>query len=105
MQKIPSEFIEPYLTKFLMSKLESLHYGLITVERFKSDLMGVDSFIGMFGGIHSSITTSNLYYGLCRNSDDRIIEIANETFELLGQLVMVGATNKALDSFNFQMSK
>lgn len=29
MQKIPSEFIEPYLKQFLMSKLESLHCGLI----------------------------------------------------------------------------
>lgn len=28
-----------------------------------------------------------------------------QLFELLGQLVMVGATNKALDSFNLQMSK
>lgn len=83
MQKIPSEFIEPYLTKFLMSKLESLHYGLITIEKFKSDLMGVDSFIGMFGGIHSSIATSNLYFGLCSKSDERIMEIANETFKRL----------------------
>lgn len=83
MQKIPSEFIEPYLTKFLMSKLESLHYGLITVERFKSDLMGVDSFIGMFGGVHSVLATSNLYFGLCSKSDESIIEIANETFKRL----------------------
>ncbi len=80
MQKIPSEFIEPYLKQFLLNKLESLHYGLITIERFKSDLMGVDSFIGFCGGVHSVIATSNLYSGLCRQSDDRIIEIANKTF-------------------------
>ena len=79
--KIPSEFIEPYLKDFLMAKLESLYYGQITVDKFKSDLMGVDSFISMFGGLHSTIATSNLYYGLCRNTDERIIELADKTFK------------------------
>lgn len=63
-----------------MFKLESLHYEFITIERFRSDLMGVDSFIGFCGGIHSVIATTNMYSRLCSKSDEEIIKIVNEVF-------------------------
>lgn len=81
LNKIPSELLEPWLKEYLMMKLESLLHNLISIEQFKSDLLEVDSFITFAGGIHSSITTTNIFYGLCSKSDEEIFEIVNKTFK------------------------
>ena len=67
--KIPSELLEPWLKEFLMMKMEMVFYNLISIEQFKSDLMGVWSFIGFAGGVHASLATTNIYYGLSSKPD------------------------------------
>lgn len=79
--KIPSELIEPYLIKFLMIQIESVALGLISPEKAKEYLKGVEYFASAFGDIHSSLATSNIYGKFIRLSDKQIKEIAKEIYD------------------------
>ena len=77
--KIPSEYIEPYLQKFLVFQIESVGTGLITPAQAREYLKGVDYFAGAFCGLHASLATSNEYKKFMNMSDEKMIEICQET--------------------------
>lgn len=67
--EIPSEFIEPYLQRFLSIQIESCACG-VSPEDIRSNLKGVQFFISCFGAIHSRYAVNNEY--------DRMIRLSNE---------------------------
>ena len=77
---IPSEYIEPYVVKFISSHLESIALGCMSPKQMKADLRGVEHFISMFGGIHSRLATSNNYYDMLRLNDDDLLDICRESY-------------------------
>ncbi len=79
--KIPSEFIEPYLQKFLMENIEGVAMGLYTPNEARNSLKGVEHFISSFGGIHSRYATSNMYGKFYRLTDEEMIKICRNTFK------------------------
>ena len=89
MPKIPSELIEPYLKQWLMVQLEYLAYGCYRkkdidptgIKHFRTSLEAVMSFNSHFGGLHSTIATSNIYgETLWGKSDEQLIKIADDLF-------------------------
>lgn len=78
--EIPSEFIEPYIRGFLMIRLEALYYGFDTPDEFRSQLKGVERFVNYCCGIHARIATGNIFDGITRVSDEKLMEIVKQTF-------------------------
>ena len=76
--EIPSEFIEPYLKRFLMIQIESVGSGFDSPEKARQTLKGVDYFISCFGGLHSRIATSNEYDRFIKLSDEEMISICKK---------------------------
>jgi len=81
-QEIPSEFIEPYLQRFLMSGLEGIAYGITDPQTFKDQLHSLESFVDMFCGIHSRYAMTNERRRIRRLSNDELIQIAKATFNI-----------------------
>lgn len=79
--KINSEFIEPYLKRFLIQIIESVAIGLTTPEEARNDPRGVNYFIGSFGSLHANIATNNEYNRFISLSDEQMIEICKEVFK------------------------
>jgi hypothetical protein len=77
--EIPSEYIEPYLTKYFGYIIDCVGHGLKTPEEARQDLLGVERFISMFGGIHSRLAISNEYYRIYAMSDEKFLELCKET--------------------------
>lgn len=77
--KIPSDFIEPYLKRFLSIQIESVGFGLTSPEEARNYLSGVGYFVSCFCGVHASIATQNEYGKFCRLTDDKMIEICKNT--------------------------
>lgn len=78
--KIDSEFIEPYLKRWLMMELESLHYGFITPEEVKESLKWMDRFASRFCGIHAVYAAMNECNKINRLSNEQLTSIANSVF-------------------------
>jgi len=79
--KIPSEFIEPYLKRFMMMALEELAYFNTPVSEVKARLNGVRYFISCYAGIHANLATNNEYFRFCDIPDDELKRIAKEVFK------------------------
>lgn len=77
--EIPSEFIEPYLVKYFGYIIDSVGHGLKKPAEAKQDLLGVERFISMFGGIHSRLAISNEYYRIYAMSDEQFQKFCKET--------------------------
>ena len=75
--EIPSEFIEPYLKRFLMIQTEGVAMGR-TPEQARAALNGVEYFISCFGGIHSRLATMNEYYRFSKLPDEEMISICKK---------------------------
>jgi hypothetical protein len=75
LNEIPSEFIEPYLVRFLGMNIDAIAMGLQTPEETRNYLKGVECFISYFGGIHCRIATSNQYNKFVNLSDDEMIKL------------------------------
>lgn len=73
--KIPSEFIEPYLIRFLSIQIESVAFGLISPDEARKNLAGVEYFVTCFCGVHANIATGYKYGRFCRLTDEHMIEI------------------------------
>lgn len=79
--KIPSEFIEPYLQRFLMLALEEIAYFNTPISEIKARLNGVRYFISCYGGIHSELAVNNQYLKFCAIPDDKLKQIAKDIFK------------------------
>ena len=88
--EIPSEFIEPYLAKFMGSMVEfvagarteeqqkELDFGW-TVAEIKQWVKGVEVFVSMTCGLHAKTFMSNAYYNMWKNiPDDKLLEICKQ---------------------------
>lgn len=78
--KIPSEYLNPYLQRFLMSKLECVAMGYNTADEAKAELKVIDCFVSMFGGIHSRYAMMNEYNRINDISNEDLIKIAKSIF-------------------------
>lgn len=73
--EIPSEFIEPYLAKYVGYIIDCIGNGVKTPAEAKEDLLGVERFISMFGGLHSRMACTNQYFRIISMPDDVLLEI------------------------------
>ena len=79
--EIPSEYIEPYLQRWLMMELESLSFGLTPPEQIKESMKWMSRFAARFCGIHARIAASNEEYKISRLSNEELIRISKEVFD------------------------
>lgn len=79
--KIPSEFIEPYLLRFLSLQIESVGFGLMSPDEARRLLSGVEYFATCFCGVHASLAISNEYGKFCRLTDEQMIEICKKVIK------------------------
>jgi len=84
LDEIPSEYLEPYLIAFLTAVIEGVGCGWTTPSQARADLMGLERFVSLFGGLHSRLATSNKYRDFCNMSDEDMIKICKETCENFG---------------------
>ena len=80
LKEISSEYIEPYLKRFLMIQLEGVACGLTTPEEARQHLNGVEYFISCFGGIHSRYAISNEYSRFCKLSNEDMIILCKKVY-------------------------
>lgn len=73
--EIPSEFIEPYLMKFLGYLIDSIAMGLITPAEARSDFKGVEHFISLYAGIHARYACSNELTRFIKLPDEEMIKV------------------------------
>lgn len=78
LNEIPSEFLEPYLSKFMNYIIESVGCGWKTPSDAKKELAGLDHFVNLFGGLHSRIAMSNEYYRIKDMPDDTFLSTCKE---------------------------
>lgn len=83
LEKIPSEFIEPYLIKMLSIELECIEFRPTEerLEEAKQNLKGVERFINRFGGIHSSLAISNVYRPFYELTLEQALDICKRSFK------------------------
>ena len=81
LNEIPSEYIEPYLQKFLMYMLECVACGFKKPEEARQELKAIESFVGIFCGLHARIATTNVFFKYINLSDENMINVAKETFK------------------------
>ncbi len=79
--KIPSEYIEPYLQRFLMLQIEGVAMGLTPPQEARDYLKGVEYFVECFCGIHSKYAVSNRYGQFIKLSDEQMISICQKTMK------------------------
>lgn len=79
LEEINSEFIEPYLKRFLSIQIESCAYGVNPVE-IRANLKGVEFFISCFGAIHSRYAVNNEYNRVINLSDEDMIKICKQVY-------------------------
>ena len=79
--EIPSEYIEPYAQRFFMMQLESIYFGLISIDEAKTNLQAVSFFISSFAGLHANLATTNIYYKFINSDEEQIKNVINKTFE------------------------
>ena len=80
--EISSEFIEPYLKRFLMIQVESIAFGYSTVEEAKKHLDSVSFFTTCFCGVHAKLATGNIYGSFLNTKDDDLLKICRKTFDI-----------------------
>lgn len=80
--KIPSEFIEPYLLRFLVLQIESVGAGIMTPQEARDYLKGVEYFSDAFCDLHARYATSNRYGQFIKMSDEEMISICKKTISL-----------------------
>jgi hypothetical protein len=78
---IPSEFIEPYLKRFLMMQIESIAAGLETPTQVRKSLKEIEYFASSFCGIHAKFAVTNEYNKFCKLSDREMKSICKKVFE------------------------
>ena len=78
--EISSEYIEPYLTKFLGSIIEMVGTGLLKPEEARIRVRGVEHFVSETCGIHARLVMGNVLYNQFINvSDEELIELCQKT--------------------------
>jgi hypothetical protein len=78
--EIPSEYIEPYLKNFMMVQLEYFNYCNQSHEETLANLKGVERFISHYGGLHSRMAVSNIYYTVYNQTEEKLREFCIEIF-------------------------
>lgn len=78
--RMPSEFIEPYVQRFLMMCMEELAYFNTPVSEVKARLNGVRYFVTCYSGIHARIATDNIIFKTLRIPDDELKAMAMKIF-------------------------
>ena len=93
--EIPSEFIEPYLVKFLGNMIQYVacasteedikknHCGW-TVSEVRQWLKGVEVFVTEFCGIHSRFAITNEINRWDRMTDEQLLEVCNKVINEVG---------------------
>lgn len=82
---IPSEFIEPYLARFMSYEIEAVANGYRKPEEARNNLRAMDLFASRFCGLHSKYAASNTFHKLINLSDEDMVSICRETFnDVLG---------------------
>jgi hypothetical protein len=76
--EIPSDFIEPYLVKYFGYIIDCVGYGLKSPDEAKKDLLGLERFISLFGGIHSKLAISNEYYRITKMSNAQFLSVCKK---------------------------
>ena len=79
--KIPSEFIEKYLQQWLMVQLEYFYMKVYPYEEIMANLKAVESFNSHFGGLHSTIATTNVYYPMYQLDEEKLREFCIKLFK------------------------
>lgn len=79
--EIPSEFIEPYLVRFMTMEIEGVALGFTKPEQVRQNLKAIERFVHRFCGIHAQYATMNEFHKLSKLSDEKMIEICNQVFE------------------------
>lgn len=79
--KIPSEFIEPYLIRFMSMEIEGVALGFTKPEQVRQNLKGVERFVSRFCGLHATLSVSNEFEKLSKLSDEKMIETCKQAFE------------------------
>jgi hypothetical protein len=79
--KIPSDFIEPYVQRFLMMCLEELAYFTTPVSEVKARLDGVRRFVSFTSGVHASIACDNAIRQFTDTPDEELKAIAVKIFK------------------------
>lgn len=76
--KIPSEYIEPYLAKFIGHLIESIAFGFKTPAEAKTALEGVEEFVSLCGGLHSEMAMMNELGRFKSISDDELLHMCKK---------------------------
>ena len=79
--EIPSEFIEPYIVKFVSYLILSIATETITPAEARSDYAGLEHFISLYGGIHVRFATSNDFARFTKLPDDEMYKLCKEVAE------------------------
>ncbi len=83
LDEIRSEYIEPYLIKYLTHKIENVGREIDTPAEAKADIQGVKSFVDKFCGIHARMVTDRRYLQFIILDDDKLIEICKNAVDKL----------------------
>ena len=78
--EIPSEYIEPYLVKFMSYLIESIAMGFKTPQQAKEDFRGVEHFVSQFCGIHARLACGNEYYRFKDYDDEELLALCKRIF-------------------------
>lgn len=79
LNEIPSEYLEPYLVKFMSYIIESVGCGWKKPAEARAQLKGIESFVSLFGGIHSRMAMMNQYFNFVNLKDEDMIKICKES--------------------------
>ena len=78
--EIPSEYIEPYLVKFMSYLIESIAMGFKTPQQAKDEFRGIEHFVSQFCGIHARLACGNEYYDFIKIPNDKLKDVCTEVF-------------------------
>lgn len=78
LNEIPSEFLEPYLVKFMSYIIEAVGTNWKTPAEARAELKGIESFVSLFGGVHSRYAMMHQYFNFVNLKDEDMIKICKK---------------------------
>jgi hypothetical protein len=78
--EIPSEYIEPYLVKFMSYLIESIAMGFKTPQQAKDEFKGIEHFVSQFCGIHARLACGNEYYSFIGFKDEDLQALCDKVY-------------------------
>lgn len=81
--KIPSEYLEPYLQRFISQEIEAVAYGFRSPAEMKNNIKVLQTFTSRFGGIHSTLAMANEVERIERLEDWQLWTICKKVWGFL----------------------